>query len=239
MTDTLNFRAQDPAYGLLFLFFYIKMEYELVNNAIEEYAEAHTSKESAVLSDLNRQTHLKVLHPRMLSGQLQGRILSMFSKMLRPKRILEIGTFTGYSALCLAEGLQEGGEIITIDRNHELEDMVNSYISKAEMTGKIKLLVGDAMEIIPTLDKTFDLVFIDADKSNYINYYDLLIEHLPSGAILIADNVLWYGKVTQETKKGDIDTEILKEFNAKIQADDRIENVLLPVRDGLMVVRKK
>lgn len=239
MTNTLIFKAQDPAYGLLFNFFTVKMEYELVNKTIEEYAEEHTSNESAILYELNRQTHLKVLHPRMLSGQSQGRLLSMLSKILRPKRILEIGTFTGYSALCLAEGLQEGGELITIDRNHELEDMVNTYISKAEMTDKIKLMVGDAMEIIPTLDKSFDLVFIDADKSNYINYYDLLIEHLPSGSLLIADNVLWYGKVTQETKKGDQDTEILKAFNAKIQADDRVENVLLTVRDGLMVVRKK
>lgn len=212
---------------------------EFLDEKIENYVNAHTSPESGILSELNRQTHIKVLQPRMLSGHLQGRTLSMLSKIIQPKRILEIGTYTGYSAICLAEGLQENGELITIDRNYELEEMVNSYVEKAGFSKQIKMKVGNAMDIIPTLQKEFDLVFIDADKSNYSNYYDLLIDELPKGAVLIADNVLWSGKVVDATKKNDVDTEALKVFNAKIQADDRVENVLLPIRDGLMMIRKK
>lgn len=212
---------------------------EFLDEKIENYVNAHTSPESGILSELNRQTHIKVLQPRMLSGHLQGRTLSMLSKIIQPKRILEIGTYTGYSAICLAEGLQENGELITIDRNYELEEMVNSYVEKAGFSKQIEMKVGNAMDIIPTLQKEFDLVFIDADKSNYSNYYDLLIDELPKGAVLIADNVLWSGKVVDATKKNDVDTEALKVFNAKIQADDRVENVLLPIRDGLMMIRKK
>src|SRR5690554_6713811 len=208
---------------------------EFLDEKLDDYVNAHTSPESEVLSDLNRQTHIKVLQPRMLSGHLQGRTLSLFSKMMQPKRILEIGTYTGYSAICLAEGLKEEGQLITIDLNYELEE----YVNKAGFSNQIEMKVGDAMEIIPTLDKNFDLVFIDADKSNYSNYYDLLIDDLPSGAIIIADNVLWSGKVIQATKKNDVDTEALKIFNKKIQDDHRVENVLLPIRDGLMVIRKK
>ena|SRR5690554_788981 len=212
---------------------------EFLDDKLEDYVNAHTSPESEVLSDLNRQTHIKILQPRMLSGHLQGRTLSMFSKMIQPTRILEIGTYTGYSAICLAEGLKKEGELITIDVNYELEEMVNNYVEQAGYAQQIKIKVGDAMEIIPTLDKNFDLVFIDADKSNYSNYYDLLIDELPKGAIIIADNVLWSGKVIEPIKKNDIDTEALKTFNTKIQEDERVENVLLPIRDGLMVIRKK
>lgn len=212
---------------------------EFLDEKLDDYVNAHTSPESEVLSDLNRQTHIKVLQPRMLSGHLQGRTLSLFSKMMQPKRILEIGTYTGYSAICLAEGLKEEGQLITIDLNYELEEMVKEYVNKAGFSNQIEMKVGDAMEIIPTLDKNFDLVFIDADKSNYSNYYDLLIDDLPSGAIIIADNVLWSGKVIQATKKNDVDTEALKIFNKKIQDDHRVENVLLPIRDGLMVILKK
>lgn len=214
---------------------------EFLDEKLEDYANAHTSPESEVLNDLNRQTHIKILQPRMLSGHLQGRILSMLSKMIQPNRILEIGTYTGYSAICLAEGLKENanGKLITIDINYELEDMVKSYIEKAGFSEQIELKIGNAIEIIPSLDKNFELVFIDADKSNYSNYYDLLIDDLPKGAIIIADNVLWSGKVIEPTKKNDTDTEALKKFNQKIQDDERVENILLPVRDGLMIIRKK
>lgn len=212
---------------------------EFLPERLEEYVDRHTSPEDEILSELNRQTHLKVLQPRMLSGHLQGRALSMMSKMVRPKRILEIGTYTGYAALCLAEGLTEKGELITIDINYELEDMVKHYIDKAGYADKIKLKTGDAAAIIPTLDRAFDMVFIDADKTNYSNYYDLLIDELPQGAIIIADNVLWSGKVVEKVKKNDNDTKALKAFNDKIQGDPRVENVLFPIRDGLMVIRKK
>lgn len=212
---------------------------EFLPERLEEYVDRHTSPEDEILSELNRQTHLKVLQPRMLSGHLQGRALSMMSKMVRPKRILEIGTYTGYAALCLAEGLTEKGELITIDINYELEDMVKHYIDKAGYADKIKLKTGDAAAIIPTLDRAFDMVFIDADKTNYSNYYDLLIDELPQGAIIIADNVLWSGKVVEKVKKNDNDTIALKAFNDKIQGDPRVENVLFPIRDGLMVIRKK
>ncbi|WP_107037728.1 O-methyltransferase [Brumimicrobium mesophilum] len=212
---------------------------EFLDEKLEEYVNAHTTPESEILSDLNRQTHINVLQPRMLSGHLQGRTLSLLSKMIQPNRILEIGTYTGYSAICMAEGLKENGKLITIDVNYELEDMVKNYVDKAGFKDQIEMKVGDAMEIIPKLDKNFDLVFIDADKSNYSNYFDLLIADLPKGSIMIADNVLWSGKVIEETKKNDKDTAALKVFNKKIQDDDRVENVLLPIRDGLMVIRKK
>jgi predicted O-methyltransferase YrrM len=212
---------------------------EFLDEKLEDYVNAHTSPESEILSDLNRQTHISVLQPRMLSGHLQGRTLSLFSKMIQPKRILEIGTYTGYSAICMAEGLKENGKLITIDVNYELEEMVKNYVETAGFSNRIEMKVGDAMDIIPKLDKNFDLVFIDADKSNYSNYYDLLIDDLPKGAFMIADNVLWSGKVIEPVKKNDIDTEALIIFNKKIQDDDRVENVLLPIRDGLMVIRKK
>ncbi|MEX1191449.1 MAG: O-methyltransferase [Brumimicrobium sp.] len=212
---------------------------DFLDSELEEYIINHTTKESEVLYDLNRKTHLNVLQPRMLSGHLQGRVLSMLSKMIQPKRILEVGTYTGYAAICLAEGLQKDGKLITIDINYELEEMVKSYVDKANMSSKIELKIGNALEIIPTLDKNFDLIFIDADKENYSNYYDLLIDDLPSNSYIIADNVLWSGKVLHKHDQQDRDTRELVLFNEKIHNDSRVENVLMPIRDGLMVIRKK
>lgn len=206
---------------------------------LASYIENHTSAESDVLYELNRKTHLTVLRPRMLSGHLQGRILSMISKMIRPKRILEIGTYTGYSAICLAEGLPKDGKLITIDCNVELKEMATYYFQAAKCGDKIEMRNGDAMELIPQLNESFDLVFIDADKQNYSNYYQLLIDQLPQGAFLIADNILWSGKVVEPLQKNDKDTAALLAFNKMIQEDNRVENVLLPVRDGLMIIQKK
>jgi len=208
-----------------------------ISEDLEEYIEQHTSAESEVLKTLDRETNLKVMSPRMLSGHVQGQALRMISMMIRPKNILEIGTFTGYSAICFADGLLPGGKLTTIDINAELEPMVRRYFKQAGIEDKINYLLGNALEIIPTLKDTFDLVFIDADKENYSNYYDLVIDKLPSGAFIIADNVLWSGKVV--LPKPDKDTKALMEFNDKIQADDSVENVLFPVRDGFMLIRKK
>ena len=206
---------------------------------IAEYAELHTSPESDLLAELNRDTYSNVLIPRMLSGHLQGRVLSMFAKMLQPKAILEIGTYTGYSALCMAEGLAEGGVLHTIDINEELETRIRKFFDQSNYAENLHLHIGNALEIIPTLSEDFQLVFIDADKTNYSAYYDLLIDRLPNGAVLIADNVLWSGKVLAEDQLAkDKDTKALDEFNKKIHADPRVENVLMPIRDGLMVVRK-
>ncbi|MGB0849804.1 MAG: O-methyltransferase [Bacteroidia bacterium] len=213
---------------------------DFIPKEIAQYSENHTSPETQLLSDLNRDTYSNVLIPRMLSGHLQGRVLSMFSKMLRPKAILEIGTYTGYSALCMAEGLQDGGVLHTIDINEELETRIRKFVDQSPYADNITLHIGNALEIIPALEESFDLVFIDADKDNYGQYYDLLIDRLPSGAIIIADNVLWSGKVVNDTQLlKDKDTKALAEFNKKIHLDDRVENVLMPIRDGLMVVRKK
>ncbi|MDA8714527.1 class I SAM-dependent methyltransferase [Flavobacteriales bacterium] len=211
---------------------------EFLPEEIEAYIKAHTVPESKLLHQLNRETYQKVLVPRMLSGHLQGRVLSMLSHMIKPKCILEIGTYTGYSAICLAEGLESGGRLITIDINEELEDMVNTYISEAQMTDRIDVIIGNAIEIIPTIKNTFDLVFIDADKTNYSNYFDLIIDQVSSGGYIIADNVLWSGKVVKEITDSDVDTIAILNYNRKIQADPRVENVLLPIRDGLMVARK-
>lgn len=213
---------------------------DFLDPKISQYAEGHTSAENEVLQGLNRETYANVLMPRMLSGHIQGRMLAMMSKMLNPRRILEIGTYTGYSALCFAEGLTDDGILHTIDINEELETMVRGYIAKAGMENKIKFHIGNALEIIPTLDETFDLVFIDADKENYSHYYDMVIGKLRKGGIIIADNVLWSGKVLDEKELAkDVETRALNEFNKKILADDRVENVLMPVRDGLNVIRKK
>ena len=207
---------------------------------IDNYSGIHTAPENAILDELNRETHLKVLIPRMLSGHIQGRILSMFSHMIKPKNVLEIGTYTGYSAICFAEGMQEGGKLITLDHNAELETMAKSYWEKAGISDKIELKVGEALDIIPTLDPDlrYDLVFIDADKENYSNYFDLIIDKVNPGGYIIADNVLWSGKVTNEDEvKNDLNTRSLDEYNKKIHNDSRVENVLFPVRDGLMVAR--
>lgn len=211
---------------------------EFISDQISEYAEMHTSPESELLRKINRETHLEVLFPRMLSGQIQGRILSTFSKMVRPEIILEIGTYTGYSALCLAEGLTASGKIITLDKNAELEDRVRGYFNESAFKNQIDFRVGDAMKLVPEIDEQIDLAFIDADKVNYTNYYDLIFNNLASGGFIIADNVLWSGKVVEDNSKLDEDTLALKAFNKKIQEDERVENVLMPVRDGLMVIRK-
>ena len=205
---------------------------------IEAYAEAHTTPESALLAQITRDTYLEVLQPRMLSGHLQGRVLSMLSKMIRPNRILEIGTYTGYSALCLAEGLSEQGTLLTIDKNMELYDRANAYFSESTFVSKIKMLKGDALSIVPKLEQKWDLIFIDADKENYQNYYDLTLPNLNKGGFIIADNVLWSGKVI-DANENDVDTCALRSFNTSLIEDDRVEVLMLPVRDGLTVVRKK
>lgn len=212
---------------------------EFIDKKLAQYAEDHTTAESTLLAKLNRDTYANVLAPRMLSGHLQGRILSLFSKMKQPKAILEIGTYTGYAALCLAEGLSEDGQLHTIDINEELETRILKFFEESPYADKLHFHVGNALEIIPTLDQAFDLVFIDADKDNYAAYYDLIIDRLPKGAIIIADNVLWSGKVIDATQLAkDVDTKALDLFNKKVNDDPRVENILMPVRDGLMVARK-
>jgi caffeoyl-CoA O-methyltransferase len=209
---------------------------EFLPDDIADYIEAHTAGESDLLKKINRETHAKILKPRMLSGQLQGRYLSMISHLLKPKNILEIGTYTGYSAICLAEGLAEDGKLITIDINEELETRVRDYFEQAGLSKKVEYRIGNALTIIPTLEQQFDLVFIDADKENYSRYYDLIFDKVKVGGIILADNVLWSGKITMS--KPDKDTGALLEFNAKVNDDTRVENVLLPVRDGIMMARK-
>ena len=212
---------------------------EFIDEKLSKYAEKHTTPENELIKSLNRDTHANVLAPRMLSGHLQGRLLSLFSKMIQPKAILEIGTYTGYAALCLAEGLTNDGVLHTIDINEELEARIQKYFNQSTYKNQIKLHIGNALEIIPAINQKFDLVFIDADKENYSKYYDLLIDQMPSGGIIMADNVLWSGKViNQEAINTDNDTRELDHFNAKVQSDPRVENILIPVRDGIMVARK-
>ncbi len=209
-----------------------------LNPDLDNYCVSHTANQPEYLEELSRETWQKIINPRMLSGRLQGRFLSSIAHMIKPKRVLEIGTYTGFSALCFAEGLPKDGEIITLDINDELEPIVSKYIEKAGFQQQIKPQYGNALDIIPTLNPNFDLVFIDADKSNYLNYYNLLIDQLPSGAHILADNVLWSGKVIEEVQEKDVDTKTLIEFNQFVQNDPRVENVLLPIRDGLMLIRK-
>lgn len=206
---------------------------------LEAYVTAHTRPESELLKKLNRETNAKVLMPRMLSGHLQGQVLRMISMMIKPSAILEIGTYTGYSALCLAEGLRDDGKLITIDINEELAPMVKRYFAESPYSTRIDYRIGNAMDIIPTLPGPFDLVFIDADKTNYPAYFEMAIERIPSGGFIIADNVLWSGKVLENGEKTDPDTRAIKTFNDQVSQDPRIENVLFPIRDGLMVIRKK
>jgi len=208
----------------------------LVSSEIEQYIEQHSSPEEAVLKELNRETYVKVQMPNMLSGHLQGQFLEMLSRMLQPKRILEIGTFTGYSGLCLAKGLAKDGLLYTIDINEELQPMVEQYIAKAGQTKNIKQLIGDARQIIPSLEEMFDLVFIDADKINYSTYYDLVFDKVRTGGYIVADNVLWSGKVLAEKK--DKDTLAIDNYNKKVAADTRVETFILPLRDGLNIARK-
>ncbi len=204
---------------------------------IDDYSVSHSQKEPQILQELTRETWQKVVNPRMLSGAFQGRVLSMISKLIQPKNILEIGTYTGYSAICIAEGLQEHSSIDTIDKNEELADLQNKYFKKSGYRNKITQHVGLALEIIPTIDKKFDLVFIDADKSNYSNYFHLIIDKMNKGGVILSDNVLWSGKVVEKLDPKDLDTKALLEYNILLNADKRIETVLLPVRDGLTISR--
>ena len=205
---------------------------------IEHYVIEHTDAEKEVLRKLNRETNAKVLMPRMLSGHFQGRALSMISHMINPLNILEIGTYTGYSAICLAEGLRSGGKIYTIDINEELESMVRRYLKEAGIAEKTEYIIGNALDVIPRLNVMFDLVFIDADKENYLNYYQMVFDKVRPGGFIIADNVLWSGKVLAPSKERDKDTQAIAAFNEAIQNDPGVENILFPIRDGLMIIRK-
>ena len=211
---------------------------KIINNKIEDYIEKNSSKEPQILKDLNKETYLKVLNPRMLSGHIQGRFLSIITKLIKPKKILEIGTYTGYSAICMAEGLIEKGIIHTIDINEELVSIQNKYFAKSKCNNSIIQHVGDARNIIKSINEKFDLVFLDADKENYIEYYELVIEKVKKGGLIIADNVLWTGKVVEPEKDDDELTQYLIDFNKMINEDDRVENIILPLRDGLNVILK-
>ena len=209
-----------------------------IEERVEEYSMLHTTEESELLNKIDRETHLEVLRPRMLSGHFQGRILSMLSKMISPYRILEIGTYTGYSAICLAEGLTEDGKLYTIDINEELEDRVRQYFLESNYNQQIDLIIGDALNLIPRLKESWDIVFIDADKKNYTQYFNMVVASVKSGGYIIADNVLWSGKVVEKDHL-DEDTLALRVFNDTLSKDPRFEVVLLPVRDGLLIARKK
>lgn len=211
----------------------------MIDEKIREYAERHTSAESDLLTELLEKTYRERSDKSMLSGFYQGRLLSMLSKMLEPRRVLEIGTYMGYSALCLAEGLSEDGKLITLDVDAETNEIAKEFWARTPLYSKIESYLGNAPEIIPMLDETFDLVFIDADKPNYANYYDLVFPKLRVGGVILADNVLWSGKVLDLETYNDESTVALDEFNKKIQADKRVSNILFAVRDGLMVVRKE
>ena len=206
---------------------------------IDDYIVSHSAKEPELLQKLNRETNQKVLQPRMLSGNYQGRILSMISKLVQPKAILEIGTYTGYSALCLAEGLKSDGILHTIDINEELFDLQKKYFDQSSYKDQIKQHLGDATEIVPTLEEDFDLVFIDADKSNYPTYFGLVMQKLKPGGIILSDNVLWSGKVIQPLQDDDESTRALLEYNKLLVEDERLETVMLSVRDGLTISRRK
>lgn len=205
---------------------------------ILNYSISKSEKESKLLNDLYRETYLKVLNPRMISGHYQGRILSLISKIVSPKKILEIGTYTGYSAICLCEGMDKDGLLHTIDNNKELIEIQNKYFKKANLKDKIVQHSGDAKNIIPSIDEEFDIVFIDADKESYPEYYDLIINKVRSGGIIIADNILWSGKILEKVEQDDQATKSIIEFNNKIIEDDRVKNIILPIRDGLNIIRK-
>ena len=208
-----------------------------ISQDLENYIEQHSEKESELLAALNKETYQKVLLPRMLSGHFQGRVLSMLSKLIRPVNILEIGTYTGYSALCLCEGMQENGTLHTIDIKEELVDFQRKHFDKSPLGNQIIQHLGEALDIIPTLDIKFDLVFIDADKENYINYFELIVPKMNKGGIILSDNVLWSGKVLEPLNPKDISTKILLDYNLLLKNDPRVETVLLPIRDGLTVSR--
>jgi len=206
---------------------------------LDDYVVVHSQAEPQILKELNRETWQTVLNPRMLSGGFQGRVLSMISKLIQPKNILEIGTYTGYSALCMAEGMRAEGVLHTIDKNEELYDLQRKYFDKSEFGSQIKQHIGNALEIIPSIEDKFDLVFIDADKANYSNYFNLIIDKMNPGGVILSDNVLWSGKVIEKLNPKDVDTAALLEYNKLMNEDDRIETVLLPIRDGLTLSRVK
>lgn len=208
-----------------------------ISPELELYVEKHSQNEPELLAALHRETFQKIMQPRMLSGHFQGRVLSMLSKLIRPINILEIGTYTGYATLCLAEGMQENGTIDTIDINEELFDIQKKYFDLSPWKNQISQHLGDALEIIPNLNKKYDLVFIDADKDNYLNYWEIILPRMNKGGIILSDNVLWSGKVLDKPNPKDLSTNILIEYNKKINEDTRVETVLLPIRDGLTVSR--
>lgn len=208
-----------------------------ISPELELYVERHSENEPTLLAALHRETYQKIMQPRMLSGHFQGRVLSMLSKLIRPATILEIGTYTGYATLCLAEGMQENGSIDTIDINEELSSIQKKYFDLSPWKDQISQHLGDALEIIPTLGKTYDLVFIDADKDNYLRYFDMILPLMNKGGIILSDNVLWSGKVLETPDPRDLSTNVLLEYNKKLKEDPRVETVLLPIRDGLTVSR--
>lgn len=210
---------------------------ELLSDELVNYLEHTCEPEPELLKKINRETHLKVLKPQMLSGHYQGRVLSMISKLISPKRILEVGTYTGYATLCLAEGLTTDGEIHTIDVNPELEQIIKNNVKQSELFRKVKFHLGEAIKIIPNLNEVWDLVFIDADKANNATYYDLVIDKVRPGGVILTDNVLWYGKVLNDATK-DKDTTIIHQFNNRVANDPRVEKLILLVRDGIFVIRK-
>ncbi|MBQ7490702.1 MAG: class I SAM-dependent methyltransferase [Bacteroidales bacterium] len=212
--------------------------FTLIENQIEEYCEAHTTPETDLLYRLNRETHLKVMNPRMLSGQLQGSFLTFVSKMIKPKHILEIGTYTGYSTLCLAEGLSEDGIIDTIEIDVELEDIIRKYFLQSPLNEKINLIIGDALKLVPEISIDYDLIFIDAEKRHYTDYYKMLLPKVKKGGIMLVDNVLWNEKVVEEVNDKDFDTKEIMEFNDMVQRDNSVRNLLLPFRDGIMMIEK-
>ncbi|HPW98911.1 MAG TPA: O-methyltransferase [Flavobacterium sp.] len=209
-----------------------------LSDELDHYVTVHSQDEPELLAQLNKETFQKILQPRMLSGHFQGRVLSLLSKIINPKTVLEIGTYTGYATLCMAEGLDENGTIDTIDIEEELVDFQRKYFDKSSWGNQITQHLGDALKIIPNLNKKYDLVFIDADKENYINYFHLIVPMMNKGGIILSDNVLWSGKVIEEVKANDVTTKILLEYNKLLKEDSRVETVLLPIRDGLTVSRK-
>lgn len=210
----------------------------LLNEKLDDYIDDHTSQEDDVLFELNRETHLKTYYPRMLSGKVQGKFLEMIVQMIKPSRVLEIGTFTGYSAISMAKALPENGKIITLEVNPEMESFIRKFIHKSGLENKIDLLIGDAVQLIPKMEEVFDLIFIDADKEQYIDYYNLSMEKLSQGGFILADNVLWSGKVLETDEKSDKETKGIKAFNDFVATDPRVEQVIISVRDGLLLARK-
>jgi len=214
----------------------VKMN-NFINKDILEYSEKYSQQEPEILQELNRETHLKILNPRMLSGFFQGRLLSIISKLIKPKKVLEIGTYTGYSAICISEGMNKNGIIHTIDKNEELNTIQKKYFKKSGLENNIIQYNGCALDIIPKIEEKFDLIFIDADKENYINYFNLVINKLNNNGVILADNVLWSGKVIN-SEDHDLTTNVLREFNKSVNNDNRVETILLPIRDGISIIRK-